>query len=77
MTFDPFTHIVPSGCGACHQWGYNPPIEDGVCTVCERSISAIIKEHGFLNYPFEQQADQSDRPLHQPRKSDDKSNKGD
>jgi len=47
---NPFSPFIPSldGCGACHQWGYNPPLKDGKCTICDRTQEDIIKDHGFL-----------------------------
>ncbi len=36
------------GCGACHQHGHNPRVEDGKCVVCERTLEQIEISHGFV-----------------------------
>ena len=44
--FDPMR--ARSLCGACHQWGFNPPIKNGICTICDRTEDAIYQYHGLV-----------------------------
>lgn len=34
-------------CGACHQWGCDPIMENNKCDVCKRTEQQIRNHHGF------------------------------
>jgi hypothetical protein len=36
-------------CGGCQQWGCDPPMKNGKCSVCDRTEAEIIKAHGRVN----------------------------
>lgn len=36
-------------CGACQQWGDSPMIKEDICTICNRSESEIMNDHGKVN----------------------------
>lgn len=36
------------GCGACHQWGYNPNMKDGKCNTCSLTEEEILEHHGYF-----------------------------
>ncbi len=46
------TNLRETGCGACHQWGANPFLKNGACTVCKRTPEQIIEWHGALRLPI-------------------------
>lgn len=49
--------LVRGLCGGCQQWGSDPVIKNGQCTVCDRTEAQITEAHGQVRLSLKQKQD--------------------